>query len=553
MSKLLDLAFRFGTLLLLLVLTLATLAYVLTGGASTGSVLLLAVLGAASLLGIWNYLQPSHTLMRNYPVIAHIRWIFEEMRPFLRQYIVEGDHSGRPYNRHQRSLVYERAKDTVDAQPLGTDLDVYGEEYELLSHSIAARHIENTDFRLQVGSSQCSQPYDASLLNISAMSFGALSGRAIESLNRGARSGGFYHDTGEGGISRYHRRHGGDLVWEIGSGYFGCRDAKGRFDAAQFAEQASSPQVRMTEIKLSQGAKPGHGGVLPGAKVTPEIAEARGVDEGQDCISPAAHTAFSTPMELLEFAASMRELSGGKPVGIKLCVGHPWELFAICKAMRKSGITLDFIVVDGAEGGTGAAPEEFSDHLGMPLREGLVTARNALVGSGLRSEVRLAASGKVFSAFSMASNLALGADWCNAARAFMFTVGCVMSKRCHTDKCPTGVATQNPSRQRGLVVEDKYRRVANFHRNTLKRLGELVGAAGLEHPNDLRPHHLYHRVDPNSVATMENIQPFLEPGQLLDDPDSTPYREWWAAASPDSFMPLHDTGPAHHRRIIARG
>lgn len=553
MSKLLDWVYRFGVLSLLLLLTAAMLLDLGLNGPSAGRFVLLTLFAAGSVLGIWNYFQPSHTLMRNYPILAHIRWTFEALRPFLRQYIVEDDHSGRPYSRHQRSLVYERAKDTIDAQPLGTDLDVYGDEYELLSHSIAAKKIDDTDFRIKVGGSQCPRPYEASLLNISAMSFGALSGPAIESLNKGAKAGNFYHDTGEGGISRYHRKHGGDLVWEIGSGYFGCRDRQGRFDPQQFADQAQTPAVKMTEIKLSQGAKPGHGGVLPAAKVTAEIAEARGVRPSQECVSPAAHTAFSTPLELLEFAASMREMSGGKPVGIKLCVGHPWELFAICKAMLKSGIRLDFIVVDGAEGGTGAAPEEFSDHLGMPLREGLVTVRNALVGTGLRSEVRLAASGKVFSAFSMASNLALGADWCNAARAFMFTVGCVMSKRCHTDKCPTGVATQDPGRQRGLVVDDKYRRVANFHRNTLKRLGELVAAAGLEHPNDLRPHHLYHRVGPNAVATMEHIQPFLEPNQLLDDPDSTPYAEWWSAASADSFAPRHHTGPAHHRQLIARG
>lgn len=549
MSKLLDFGYRYGFFLVILIVTGFTIADLAANGASVSAVVLLFIFGGASLLGIWNCFQPSHTLMRNYPVVAHIRWIFEELRPFLRQYVVEGDHSGRPYSRHQRALVYERAKDTIDAQPLGTDLDVYAGEYELLTHSIGAKHIEDTDFRINVGGPQCDHPYNVSLLNVSAMSFGALSGRAIEALNKGAGSGGFYHDTGEGGISRYHVKHGGDLVWEIGSGYFGCRDSQGHFDPKQFEEQARSPQVKMTEIKLSQGAKPGHGGVLPAAKVTPEIAEARGVDVGQECISPAAHSAFSTPMELVEFAARMRELSGGKPVGIKLCVGHPWEVFAICKAMLKSGIRLDFIVVDGAEGGTGAAPEEFSDHMGMPLREGLVTVRNALVGTGLRSDVRLAASGKVFSAFSMANNLALGADWCNAARAFMFTVGCVMSKRCHTDKCPTGVATQHPGRQRGLVVEDKYKRVANFHRNTLKRLGELVAAAGLDHPNELRPHHLYHRVGPNAVSTMEKIQPFLQPNQLLDEPEATPYKEWWAAASPDSFQPLHDTGPSHHRMI----
>jgi len=413
----------------------------------------------------------------------------------------------------------------------------------LMTHSICATAIDDTDFRVRVGNTQCPRPYDASLLNISAMSFGALSGRAIEALNRGAREGNFYHDTGEGGISRYHTRYGGDLVWELGTGYFGCRDETGKFDAASFADQAQADQVKMVEIKLSQGAKPGHGGVLPGAKVTAEIARARRVTEGVDCISPPFHSAFSTPIELLEFAASLRERSGGKPVGIKLCVGHPWELFAICKAMLETGIRLDYLVVDGAEGGTGAAPEELSDHVGMPLREGLVMARNALVGSGLRDDVRLAASGKVYSAFSIASNLALGADWCNSARAFMFALGCVMSKNCHTDKCPTGVATQDPHRQRGLVVEEKYLRVANYHRNTLQRLGDLIGAAGLTSPAELRPHHLHHRLSPNEVCTMDQIKEFLEHKQLLEDPDSTHYADWWAAARAESFLPRHETGP----------
>nr|WP_227519976.1 FMN-binding glutamate synthase family protein [Mangrovitalea sediminis] len=513
---------------------------------------LLILLVPLSLLGLWDYFQTRHTLMRNYPIVAHFRWLFEDLRPFLRQYIVEDDLSGRPYNRHQRSLVYERAKDTVDAQPLGTSLDVYGEEYELLAHSFAPKPLGDADIRIDIGGPQCAKPYVASILNISAMSFGALSGRAIQALNKGARLGNFYHDTGEGGISRYHRQHGGDLVWEIGSGYFGCRDKDGNFSEELFAEHAVSEQVKMIEIKLSQGAKPGHGGVLPGPKVTAEIAEARQVKAGTECVSPAYHRAFNTPIEMLEFAARLRELSGGKPVGIKFCVGQPWEVFAICKAMLKTGIRLDYMVVDGAEGGTGAAPEEFSDHMGMPLREGLVFVRNALVGSGLRPDIRLAASGKVFSAFSIASNLALGADWCNAARAFMFSIGCVMSKRCHTDKCPTGVATQDPGRQRGLIVEDKALRVANFHRNTLKRLAELVAAAGLDHPSQFTPHHLYHRVTPNSIATMDSIQEFLEPNVLLEAPESTPYAAWWAAASAETFTPKHSPGPAHHR-IIAVG
>ena len=500
-----------------------------------------------SLLGCWDLLQTRHTLLRNYPILGHLRWLFEYFRPYIRQYLFEGNLTEQPFNREQRSLVYERAKDSIDSKPLGTDFDLYDEQYQLMTHSIIARNIDDTDFRVEVGGPQCSRPYRSSLLNISAMSFGALSSKAIEALNRGARQGGFYHDTGEGGISPYHR-HGGDLVWEIGTGYFGCRDPQGHFDIKKFSDQAQDDQVKMIEIKLSQGAKPGHGGVLPGTKVTEEIARTRHIEAGKTCISPPSHSAFDTPIGMLEFANKLREHSGGKPVGIKLCVGQPWELFAICKAMLETGILLDYIVVDGGEGGTGAAPEEFSDHMGMALRDGLVMVRNALVGCNLRGDIRIAAAGKVYSAFSIARNMALGADWCNAARAFMFTLGCVMSKQCHTDHCPTGVATQNPNRQRGLVVEDKYLRVANFHRNTLQRLGELIGAAGLKHPGQLRPHHLYFRAGPNRVTTIDQITKFLSPGVLLDAPDSTHYAQWWHAATADSFKPLYETGPSSARK-----
>ncbi|MDX1803835.1 MAG: FMN-binding glutamate synthase family protein [Alcanivorax sp.] len=502
---------------------------------------------ALSVIGVWNLLQSSHTLLRNYPLLAYFRWFFEFLRPFLRQYIVENDREGRPYNRNMRSLIYQRAKDVVDVKPFGTDLDVYANEYQLVTHSMAPRPTPDAGFRLTVGSSQCRQPYEVSLLNVSAMSFGSLSAPAIEALNLGARQGGFYHDTGEGSISRYHRRHGGDLVWEIGSGYFGCRDPQGHFDPAQFREQARSEQVKMIEIKLSQGAKPGHGGVLPGSKVTAEIAAARRIPVAQDCVSPAYHTAFSTPRELCEFGALLREESAGKPVGIKLCVGHPWEVLAVCKAMLETGFRFDFIVVDGAEGGTGAAPEEFSDHIGMPLHEGLLLVRNALVATGLRSEIRLAASGKVYSAYTLAANMALGADWCNAARAFMLALGCVQTRKCHTDHCPTGVATQQAGRQRGLVVADKAPRVANFHRRTLEQLAELIAAAGLEHPGQLHPHHILHRRNGTRLETLDEIYPFLEPNSLLENPELSPYYAWWQAADPDSFLPRQVVGPHHHK------
>lgn len=486
-------------------------------------------------IALWDMVQREHTLRRNYPLIARVRWIMEDLRPFARAYVVEGDLEGRPFNHDERSLVYARAKGELDSHPFGTELDVYSDEYEWLAHSIAPNEQAPGEWRATVGAGRCKQPYDAALLNISAMSFGSLSANAIMALNQGAAAGGFYHDTGEGGLSRYHRSHGGDLVWEIGSGYFGCRDAEGRFDPARFAETARIDQVKMVEIKLSQGAKPGHGGVLPGPKVTEEIAATRGVPVGRDCISPAAHSAFATPIELLEWAAQLRELSGGKPVGVKLCVGQAHEVFALMKAMRETGLRFDYIVVDGAEGGTGAAPVELTNSMGMPLREGLILMRNALVGTGLRDEVKLAAAGKVHSGAGMAINFALGADWCNAARAFMFSLGCVQSMKCHTDLCPTGVATQDATRQRGLVVPEKAERVARFQRHTLHSLREIVVAMGLDDPWQIRIDYLSERINGAKSDTIDRIYRFLEKGQLLEAPESTQYAGAWKAARADSF------------------
>lgn len=538
---------RFGALLGVWVLTLIAVISLVFQPESIWLWVVTLILAALSARGLYDLLQTRHTLLRNYPLLGHIRWFFEFLRPFMRQYIVESDLEENPYSREMRSLIYQRAKDVMDAKPFGTDLDVYDGEYQLLTHSMAARPKPDADFRVTIGGERCTRPYEASVLNVSAMSFGALSAPAIESLNLGARNGGFYHDTGEGAISPYHVKHGGDLVWEIGSGYFGCRDRNGHFDLDQFREQASREQVKMIEIKLSQGAKPGHGGVLPAAKITREIAETRKIPLNQDCVSPSYHTAFSTPRELIEWADLLRRESGGKPVGIKLCVGHPWEVLAICKAMLETGVYLDFIVVDGAEGGTGAAPQEFSNHIGMPLREGLLLVRNALVGTGLRKHIRLGASGKVYSAYAMAMNMALGADWCNAARAFMLTLGCLQTKKCHTDRCPTGVATQNPSRQRGLVVENKAPRVTNFHRNTLEHLAELVAAAGMDHPGQLYPHHLMHRQESTRLVSLDKVYEFLEPDSLLEDPAATPYADWWNAADADSFLPRQYVGPSHHK------
>ncbi|MCH2487741.1 MAG: FMN-binding glutamate synthase family protein [Erythrobacter sp.] len=486
-------------------------------------------------LAIYDFVQRKHTLWRNYPLLAHIRWIMEDLRPYARAYIVEGDLEGRPFNHDQRALVYARSKGELDSHPFGTELDVYSDEYEWLAHSIVPNADAPGEWRVDVGSSQCERPYSAALLNISAMSFGSLSANAIMALNKGAKAGNFYHDTGEGGLSRYHRSHGGDLVWEIGSGYFGCRTEDGSFDPEKFAETAQDDQVKMIEIKLSQGAKPGHGGVLPGQKVTEEIAEARGVPVGKDCISPAGHSTFSTPTGLLEWAAQLRDLSGGKPVGIKLCVGKPHEVFAIMKAMRETGIRLDFITVDGAEGGTGAAPVEFSNRVGMPLREGLILVRNALVGTGLKPEVKIAAAGMVHSGAGMAINFGLGADWCNAGRAFMFALGCVQSMKCHADTCPTGIATQDATRQRGLVVPDKAERVARFQRHTLHSFREMVMAMGLDNPWQIAPCHISERLDSARADSIDTIYGFLEPGQLLDDPTSTQYARYWDAAQAHTF------------------
>ena len=486
-------------------------------------------------IAIWDFFQGSHTLRRNYPLISRIRWLFEDLRPFSYSYLVESDLEGRPFNRDERSLVYARAKGQLDSHPMGTELDVYSSEYEWLGHSIVPNSDAPEIWRLRIGGPDCKQPYSSALLNISAMSFGAVSARAIEALNKGAAIGGFAHDTGEGGISRYHRMHGGDLVWEIGSGYFGCRDRNGHFDAGRFAEQAKSDQVKMVEIKLSQGAKPGHGGMLPGTKVTTEIAEARGVETGQTCISPPAHSTFSTPIGLLEWVAELRELSGGKPAGFKLCVGQPHEVMALGKAMLETGITPDFIVVDGAEGGTGAAPVELSDSVGMPLREGLVLMRNMLVGTGLKDRVKLGASGKIYSGAGMAYALAIGADWCNSARAFMFSLGCIQSMRCHIGDCPTGIATQETWRQKGLVVDEKAERVARFQSETMNALHEIVVAMGLPDPWSIRPYDMFKRPNSAQSRSLDEIYRFLQPGELLADPSATPYARAWGLAQANSF------------------
>lgn len=524
---------RYTVLGICLISTVVTAFYI----PAPWAVPLFIVSAALALIGVSDLMQPLHSVRRNYPIIGRLRWFFEEIRPEIRQYLIEGDNDKTPFSRAQRSLVYARAKNESSDRAFGTLVDVYQNGYEFIAHSTRPAAVADpATFRIPIGGHDGAAPYSASIFNISAMSFGSLSANAIRALNQGALLGGFAHDTGEGGISRYHREHGGDLIWEIGSGYFGCRTADGRFDAGRFAEQAANPQIKMIELKLSQGAKPGHGGILPGEKVTAEIAETRGVPVGEDCISPACHREFSTPIELMLFLAELRRLSKGKPVGMKLCVGQPWEFMGMVKAMRETGIVPDFIVVDGAEGGTGAAPVEFVDNLGMPMRESLLFAHNTLVGAGLRHRVKIGAAGKIVSAFDIAAVLALGADWTNAGRGFMFALGCIQSLTCHTNRCPVGVATQDPIRQRALVVPNKAERVHQFHRNTMKALAEMTAAAGLAHPSHLGPHHLVRRVSLTEIRLFSQLHIFLEDGELLTGShDRDFYSAAWRLARADSF------------------
>ncbi|MGH1355774.1 MAG: FMN-binding glutamate synthase family protein [Thalassovita sp.] len=488
------------------------------------------------ILGICDMVQPRHAILRNYPVIGHMRFLFEGIRPEIRQYLIESDQDEEPFSRDERSIIYQRAKGVEDKRPFGTRQRVYDSGFQWLTHSVMPKHIEDHDFRVRVGGTECKQPYDLSIYNISAMSFGALSSNAILALNTGAKKGGFAQDTGEGGISRYHRQGGADLIYQVGSGYFGCRTNEGRFDPDKFAKQAGDPQVKMIELKLSQGAKPGHGGVLPASKISEEIAEARGVPMGVDCVSPASHPEFSTPLELCEFVGRLRDLSGGKPVGLKMCIGHRREFMCMVKAMLETDIVPDFIVIDGKEGGTGAAPVEFADHLGMPLVEGLTFAHNTLRGAGLRDRIKLGASAKMVTAFDIARILALGADWTNSARGFMFSIGCIQAQACHTNHCPVGVATQDKARSRALHVPSKSERVYRFHKNTMKALAEITGAAGLDHPCDFLPHHMLMREKDRDMVTGDEIYPYLPEGFLLrGEADKFGYMNRWSRARAESF------------------
>ncbi|KTD60445.1 glutamate synthase [Legionella santicrucis] len=486
------------------------------------------------ILWIYDLVQKQHTILRNFPVLGHVRYFLEFLRPEIQQYFIATDESELPFNRETRSLIYERAKNTRDTIPYGTERDILSIGYTWALHSLAPKHRSEVESRIVVGGPDCLQPYNASRFNISGMSFGSLSGKAIMAMNKGALIGGFAQSTGEGGLSPYHLQ-GGDIVFQIGTAYFGCRDAQGNFDEKEFAVEANRKEVKMIEIKLSQGAKPSHGGILPAAKLTAEIAKARKVTMGQDVVSPIAHTAFTTPIGLLHFIKKLRDLSHGKPVGFKLCLGRRDEFLAICKAMLKTNILPDFITVDGAEGGTGAAPVEYTNFIGTPLEAGLVFIHNALVGINVRDKIRIICSGKVANGFDLLTNIALGADMCNSARAMMMASGCLQTKQCNANTCPTGVATQSKRLQYGLVVDEKKHRVANFHKNTMKSFLEMVGSLGLDNPSDLKPSHIMRRVSVQEVKAFNEIYEYLIPGQLLSSDIPESYKSHWEAADPEKF------------------
>lgn len=485
-------------------------------------------------LWVYDLLQKKHSILRNFPVLGHVRYFLEFIRPEIQQYFIASDENELPFNRESRSLIYRRAKNTRDTIPFGTEKNITSVGYTWALHSMAPKESAQVEPRIWIGGPHCLKPYHASRLNISAMSFGSLSAKAIMALNKGAQLGGFAQNTGEGGLSPYHLQ-GGDIIFQIGTAYFGCRDEHGHFNAEEFKAIAAHDEVKMIEIKLSQGAKPSHGGILPAAKLTQEIATVRKVPMGKDVLSPIAHTAFSTPKGLLYFIKQLRELSGGKPIGFKLCLGRRDQFLAICKAMLKTNILPDFITIDGAEGGTGAAPVEYSNFIGTPLESGLVFIHNALVGIDVRDKVRIICSGKVTNGFDLLTNLALGADLCNSARAMMMATGCLQSKQCNANTCPTGVATQNKRLQYGLVVDEKKHHVAQFHQNTIKSFLDMVGALGLDNPSDLRPFHIMRRTKVDEVKNFNQIYNYLKPGALLDSTIPEEYKIDWSHADSERF------------------
>ncbi len=486
-------------------------------------------------LGLFDLFHPTSNLLRIYPLLAYGRFVSEEIRPEIHQYFVESDTNGTPISRNDRQMIYERAEREHQEKSFGTELDVYAAGYEWLNHSIAPKDAHDDQFRVTIGGKDCRHPYEMALLNVSSMSFGSLSANAVLALNGGAKLGGFAHATGEGGLSKYHLEPGGDIVWEIGTAYFGCRTQNGDFDADEFEKKANEPTVKCITVKLSQGAKPGLGGVMPAAKMTDEIAEVRGVPAHQKCESPPGHSEFHTPTELLQFIDRLRQRCDAKPVGFKLCVGQRREFLGICKAMLQTDILPDYIIVDGGEGGTGAAPLEFEDHVGFPLTEGLHFVHQSLLACGLRDSIKIGCSGKVTSAFEMARRLIQGADYCNAARAMMLSLGCIQAQRCETNRCPTGITTQDPSRMRGLKPDVKKHRVRNFQHATVMEFNRLIASMGLESPDQLRPNMLMRRIDPTSIRSYADIYYQAQPGELIDGCQNEFWADDWDRARADSF------------------
>lgn len=494
-----------------------------------------SIVGILILVGLRDAFQKKQTIKRNFPLIGNFRYVLESIRPEIQQYFIENNTDGKPFSREIRSIIYQRAKGVLDTTPFGTQQDVYKLGYEWLNHSIIAKHVDPEGLRVTIGGKDCKKPYSASILNISAMSFGSLSSRAIEALNKGAKLGNFAHNTGEGSISPYHLAGGADLIWQIGTAYFGCRDKDGNFSEEKFKEKANLENVKMIEIKISQGAKPGHGGILPKEKITEEISKIREVSTDNDILSPPSHSAFSTPIELLQFIKKLRDLSGGKPVGFKLCVGKRREFMAICKAMIETGIQPDYIAVDGGEGGTGAAPLEFTNHIGTPSVDGLIFVHNCLLGFGLRKDIKLIAAGKISTGFSVIKKLALGADLTYSARSMMLALGCIQALRCNSNVCPAGVATQNPDLIEGLVVEDKYKRVATFHKQTIENVAHMLGAMGLRKASEVKPWHIVTRYNAFENRSYDELFDFVQEGDFLKDKILSQYQDAFKRSSAESF------------------
>ena len=502
------------------------------------SVFLLLILLPLVIMGLYDMFQSKKSIRRNFPLLGRMRYLLESIGPEMRQYFIETDLDGKPFNRLERSLVYQRSKHENDTRPFGTQLDLYEVGYQWINHSIKAIPFSKVDLqpRVRIGSSQCEKPYEASLYNISAMSYGSLSKNAILALNSGAKQGGFYHNTGEGGLSPYHLQYGADVVWNIGTGYFSCRNEDGTFNFDHYTKRAQYEQVKMIEIKFSQGAKPGHGGILPKEKVTDEIADIRLVTKGHDIVSPPSHSAFTNPLELMDFIKLLRKGSGGKPIGMKICIGNKSEFISICKTMVHTQTFLDFITVDGGEGGTGAAPLEYSDHVGMPLRDALAFVYDCLNGFGIKDQIKIICSGKIVTGFDIIKTLATGADLCNSARGMMFALGCIQALECHANTCPTGVATQDPRLTKGLVPEQKSVRVARFQFETVKSAMDLMASAGLAHPDQVDRSVVSMRIDRTTIQTFAETYPELEKGCLLDENSVPPtFKSFWKKATVEHF------------------